>query len=565
MTDIDDKNKKFIDDLRAREEEELVETLARDKYGIPSVDLTSVGIENEALKMVEEKRARQLEVAPFDLTGKVVSIAVRAPARDDVRLLEEEIEKKGYVIKWFMASRASLEKAWARYEEISYAAKVRAGSLDVSPETLIKLSEEIKSVEDVLKAVEEVEKKDNTHKVSRMLEIMIGGSIGVGASDIHLEPEEADVRFRMRIDGILQEILRIDYPTFKFLNSRLKLLAGMKLTTTQAAQDGRFSIWLGKDEISLRVSAMPGAYGESIVMRILNPKSIRVQVEQLGMTEKLHKIALAEIQKPNGMILITGPTGSGKTTTLYAFMQKIYSPEIKIITIEDPVEYHLPGLTQTQVEPDKGYTFFEGLKSALRQDPDVIMVGEIREPSTAKTAVESALTGHLVFSTLHTNNAGGVIPRLIDLEVNPKILVSALRMSIAQRLVRKLCVVCRKKVKADSETEALLKKIIDDAKNEGKDMTEYEINTIPPYEIYEAVGCDKCNKTGYKGRLGIFEAILTDDAMEELIPKNPSEHEIKKVSQKQGILDMKEDGVLKILNGTTSVDEVKSVVDLLEE
>lgn len=565
MTDIDDKNKKFIDDLRAREEEELVETLARDKYGIPSVDLTSVGIENEALKMVEEKRARQLEVAPFDLTGKVVSIAVRAPARDDVRLLEEEIEKKGYVIKWFMASRASLEKAWARYEEISYAAKVRAGSLDVSPETLIKLSEEIKSVEDVLKAVEEVEKKDNTHKVSRMLEIMIGGSIGVGASDIHLEPEEADVRFRMRIDGILQEILRIDYPTFKFLNSRLKLLAGMKLTTTQAAQDGRFSIWLGKDEISLRVSAMPGAYGESIVMRILNPKSIRVQVEQLGMTEKLHKIALAEIQKPNGMILITGPTGSGKTTTLYAFMQKIYSPEIKIITIEDPVEYHLPGLTQTQVEPDKGYTFFEGLKSALRQDPDVIMVGEIREPSTAKTAVESALTGHLVFSTLHTNNAGGVIPRLIDLEVNPKILVSALRMSIAQRLVRKLCVVCRKKVKADSETEALLKKIIDDAKNEGKDMTEYGINTIPPYEIYEAVGCDKCNKTGYKGRLGIFEAILTDDAMEELIPKNPSEHEIKKVSQKQGILDMKEDGVLKILNGTTSVDEVKSVVDLLEE
>ncbi len=193
------------------------------------------------------------------------------------------------------------------------------------------------------------------------------------------------------------------------------------------------------------------------------------------------------------------------------------------------------------------------------------MVGEIRDPNTAKTAVESALTGHMVFSTLHTNNAGGVVPRLIDLEVNPKILVSALKMSIAQRLVRKLCTECRKKVPAKTEDETLMKKIVDDAKAEGKDMTEYGINTQPPYEIYEAVGCDKCNKTGYKGRVGIFEAILTDDAMEALIPQNPSEHEIKKVSQKQGILDMKEDGVLKILNGTTSIEEVKSVVDLMEE
>lgn len=565
MSDIDEKNKKFIEELRAKEEEELVETLAQEKYGIPSINLSGVTIENEALRLIDEQKAKMLEIAPFNITGKVVSIAVRSPSREDVAILEEELERKGYKIKWFMASRASLEKAWSRYEEISYAAKVKAGSLDISEESLNKLVVEIKSIKDIVKTIDEIKQKDNSHKISKMLEIIIGGAIGIGASDIHLEPEEENIRLRMRIDGILQEILRIDYITFKFINSRLKLLAGMKLTTTQSAQDGRFSIWLGKDEISLRVSAMPGAYGESIVMRILNPKSIRVQVEQLGMTEKLYKIVLSEIQKPNGMILITGPTGSGKTTTLYAFMQKIYSPEIKIITIEDPVEYHLPGLTQTQVEPDKGYTFFEGLKSALRQDPDVIMVGEIREPSTAKTAVESALTGHMVFSTLHTNNAGGVIPRLIDLEVNPKILVSALRLSIAQRLVRKLCTECRKKVTADSEKESLIKKILDDAKNEGKVMTDYGINTTTPFEIFEAVGCDKCNQTGYKGRIGIFEAILTDDEMESLIPQNPSEHEIKKVSQKQGILDMKEDGVLKILNGTTSFEEVRSVVDLEEE
>jgi type II secretory ATPase GspE/PulE/Tfp pilus assembly ATPase PilB-like protein len=321
----------------------------------------------------------------------------------------------------------------------------------------------------------------------------------------------------------------------------------------------------GKEEVSIRTSLIPGAYGESIVMRILDPKSIQINLEDMGIEPYLFSVIEEEIKKPNGMILVTGPTGSGKTTTLYAFLRKIYSAEIKIITIEDPVEYHLNGITQTQTNSEKGYTFLEGLRSALRQDPDVVMIGEIRDAETAKTAIESALTGHMVFSTLHTNNAAGVIPRLIDLEANPKIMVSALSLSIAQRLVRKLCPYCKVE-KAPTERESkILKLVMDTIKEEGKSLLNYKINPDAPIKLFSPIGCEKCNSTGYKGRIGIFEAIKTDEAIEKIIPQNPSEREIKKVARAQGILSMRQDGVVKILNGITSFEEVLSVVDLNEE
>jgi type II secretory ATPase GspE/PulE/Tfp pilus assembly ATPase PilB-like protein len=316
-------------------------------------------------------------------------------------------------------------------------------------------------------------------------------------------------------------------------------------------------------EISMRTSTIPGAYGESVVMRILDPRSIQVDLANMGIEPRLYTLIDAGIKKPNGLILITGPTGSGKTTTLYAFLRKIYSPDIKIITIEDPVEYHLQGITQTQVEGN--YSFLDGLRAALRQDPDVLMVGEIRDSETAKISVESALTGHIVFSTLHTNNAAGVIPRLIDLEVNPKIMVSALTLSIAQRLVRKLCTVCRAERPVTAEEEALLRKILTTAAANGKDIGAYNLAADMPIKLYKNVGCSECNKTGYKGRMGIFEAIKTDEAIEQIIPTNPSEREIKRVAAKQGIFNMREDGVVKILAGITSMEEVQSVVDLTEE
>lgn len=337
----------------------------------------------------------------------------------------------------------------------------------------------------------------------------------------------------------------------------------MKLTS-KIAQDGRFNIMEGNEEISIRSSLIPGSYGESIVMRILDPKAIQVEISELGIEPYLFSIVEQEISKPNGMILVTGPTGSGKTTTLYAFLRRIYNPEINVVTIEDPVEYHLKGITQTQVNAEKGYTFPEGLHSALRQDPDVIMVGEIRDGETAEISVQSALTGHMVYSTLHTNNAAGVIPRLIDLGVNPKILVSALSLSIAQRLVRKLCTKCKRE-KAPTEKEvALIKNILESIKAEGKDFARYNLSPDAPIVLHEAPGCEACNNTGYAGRIGIFEAIKTDAAIEKIIPENPSEREIKEVAKTQGILSMRQDGIIKILKGITSLEEVASVVDLSE-
>ena len=300
-------------------------------------------------------------------------------------------------------------------------------------------------------------------------------------------------------------------------------------------------------------------------MRILDPRSLQVELEELGIENYLFGIIKEEIAKPNGLILVTGPTGSGKTTPLYAFPRRIYSPEIKIITIEDPVEYHLKGITQTQVNEERGYTFPEGLRSALRPDPDVIMVGEIRDGDTASIAVQSALTGHMVFSTLHTNNAAGVIPRLIDLGVNPKILVSALSISLAQRLVRKLCKECKKESAATPEQSKTIKNIIAGMQAEGKNIANYKIADAASLKLWTAPGCDKCNATGYKGRIGIFEAIRTDEAIEKIIPENPSEREIKKVAAAQGILSMRQDGVVKMLAGITSYEEVASVVDLNEE
>lgn len=560
----DEKQQKDLDDFRRQEEEDLVQILAEAKYGVQPINLANIPIENEALRSIPQKEAETLGIAPFKLLGKDLHIAVRAPHADTIAELKKFFTEHGYVPHFYMASSTSLAKAWERYTELSYASESKAGAISVSGVALKEIMRDIKNIDDIKKAIERAE-KDATHTTSHILEIALAGAIAINASDLHFEPEEHTVRLRFRLDGILHEVMEITPAIHKFLNSRIKLLAGLKITASAIAQDGRFSIFLDEEEISLRVSLIPGAYGESIVMRILNPKSIRVKLEDLGIEPSLFEVFMREIKKPNGMILLTGPTGSGKTTTLYSFLQKIYSPEIKIITIEDPIEYHLPGITQTQTESEKGYTFLEGLRSSLRQDPDVIMVGEIRDSETAKIAVESALTGHLVFSTLHTNNAAGVIPRLIDLEVNPKILVSALSLSIAQRLVRKLCVHCKKEIPLTDEQTKVMKKIIENAKAHNKDFTKYGVDVEKTFIMYGPVGCTECNNTGYKGRMGIFEAILKTAEIEKIIPNNPSERDIKEIASHQGYLDMKEDGVVKILKGITSYEEVGSVVDFYEE
>ena len=414
----------------------------------------------------------------------------------------------------------------------------------------------VHTLEDVGNLVKEVLSMKRAYRISKIVEIVLAGSVALNASDIHLEPEESGVRLRYRLDGVLLDVLHLDEDTYNLILSRIKLVSEMKLNIKEKAQDGRFSIKLADKNIEIRSSVLPGPNGESIVLRVLNPDAIAVELESLGIHPKLLTILRKEISKPNGLVLTTGPTGSGKTTTLYAFLKKVYTPGIKVITIENPIEYHMSGIVQTQTDTKEGYTFAEGLRSALRQDPDVIMVGEIRDEETAEVAINAALTGHLVLSTLHTNNAAGSFPRLLDLGINPKVISSALNISIAQRLVRKLCEECKKEIPLSGDHKDLVDKVLKNI----KDPT--YIENVQREKVWTSVGCEKCGGLGFKGRIGIYEAILTTDEIEKVVTTNPSERDIRVAAESQGLLTILEDGVLKALEGITTLEELGRVVDL---
>ncbi len=565
----EDKQNRKLGELKEKEEEDLARDVAG-RFELEYIDLSAVPVDMDSLRLIPEKVAREAQMAPANQIGKKVKIAVLSPTNLKAKEVINGLSDKGYEVTVAIASPKSLEKVWARYADLSFSKETSAGVLDISTYDIEQFMSQIKSIGDVKKLIGDVIKLKRSFRISKILEIVLSGGLATDASDVHIEPEEENVRLRYRLDGVLTDILMFDKETFGLLLSRIKLLSGLKLNVKNEAQDGRFSVKIGADEIEIRTSILPGAYDESIVMRILNPKSIQVPLEDLGIPEKLLKILLKEIDRPNGMILTTGPTGSGKTTTLYAFLRKIYSPEIKIITIEDPIEYHLPGIVQTQVHTARqrtkedeesernDYTFASGLRSALRQDPDVIMVGEIRDADTASIAINSSLTGHLVFSTLHTNDAAGTYPRLIDLGVNPKVMTSAINISLAQRLVRKLCPYCKKKVAVEGDAKKTIDTVLAGIKDKSL------VTGVDASVMYQPVGCPKCNNLGYKGRTGLYEAILTDEALEKILVQNPSDREIKEVTKDQGILDMREDGVVKVLRGVTSLDELRRVIDLDE-
>lgn len=553
----EEKQDKKLKEIRNQEEEGLAKAMAT-KYSLPYIDLSVSPVNIDALRTIREDVARKAEVAPFNIIDKRVSLAIFSPNNESSIEAVEDLKRRGYTPNLYMTSRDSLEKVWARYKDLSYSFETKSGALDISNEEILNITQNVRHIEDVKKLIEEVLSQKKSYRISKILEIILAGAIALDASDIHLEPEESYVRLRYRLDGVLNDILNFDRDTFKLLVSRIKLTSEMKLNIRDKAQDGRFSIKLKDEEIEVRSSLIPGAYSESVVLRVLNPNAIGVPLEELGINEKLLGIILNELKKPNGMILNTGPTGSGKTTALYAFLKKIHTPDIKIITIENPIEYHLPGIVQTQTNDAEGYTFMEGLRSALRQDPDCIMVGEIRDEETAEIAVNAALTGHLVFSTLHTNDAAGTFPRLIDLGVNPKVITSAVNIAMAQRLVRKLCTFCRKETEIGKEEKAIIESALSTIADK-----EY-LKDIGVYKIYDSVGCDKCNFSGYKGRIGIFEAILTDEKIEMIVKENPSEREINAAAHDQGILNMKQDGVIKVLNGVTSLRELGRVINLLQ-
>lgn len=562
-----DKINSFLSRLNKEEEENFVKREA-DKYLLPYIDLKGIAPEPDALKQIKEEDAKDAEMAAFKQVGSKLYVAMFKPKTSKVDEILKNLESHGLEIIKFMTSHASLEHVWGRYSDIVETKVEPTGILDINSEILKEIMSNINTLDDLKNSILAIANGSKNFRISRIIELIISGGLHFKVSDIHIEPEKEKVRIRYRIDGELVDICFIDYPTMKLMNSRLKLLSGLKLSITEDAQDGRFSIIDSKIEIEVRVSLIPNNYGESFVMRLLDPRNIMANIESLGMSTKLYEIVERSIEKPNGIILTTGPTGSGKTTTLYAFVQKLYTPGIKIITIEDPIEYHLSGIVQTQVEEDKGYTFLSGLRAAMRQDPDIILVGEIRDEDTAKVAVNAALTGHLVFSTLHTNNAAGTIPRLLELGANPGTLASALSLSLAQRLVRKLCPNCKEKVITNEKESKQITNILGQMISNHKDDSMEVFTPKNNYEIYKAneTGCEKCTG-GYKGRIGIFEAIIMDRVISDTIIEERviNERKIKDLAISQRIPTMREDGIIKVLKGETSYEELMSVVDLYEE
>jgi len=554
-----------LNQLRREAEEKRANQIA-EKLNLPYLDLKITPIESESLGLIKEEKAKKAKAAIIKKKGKQLWLASQDPSNPLVKEILEELKKAGYQINLLVASESGLKKAWTGYEELAKKpAKEITGKVEIAGEVLEKLKKEIKSLDDIKKQIE----KTPISQASTIVEILLAGGLQTNASDVHLETETDKTNLRYRIDGLLQDVVFLSPKIYHFVLNRLKLLAGMKLNVHDTAQDGRFTIAIDKTDMEIRVSCIPSAYGENIVMRILNPKAIALGLEDLGLRPDILEIIQKEIQKPNGILITTGPTGSGKTTLLYAFIKKVNKPEVKIITLEDPIEYHLEGITQTQVEAKKdyasaknlqietesGYTFAKGLRAILRQDPDVILIGEIRDEETARIAVQAALTGHLVFSTLHTNDAAGAIPRFFDIGVAASNLASALNLIMAQRLIRKVCQKCRQAVSPSEAQLSEIKKTLTGLPKQVKRPT-----LDKKLKIYQAKGCSQCNQTGYQGRIGIFEMISINEEMEKLISASANHLQILKKAREQGMVSFYQDALLKALEGITTLEEVERVI-----
>lgn len=547
----DEKEQAKLEELRQREEEGLIRTLSA-KYGHQYVDLHGVTIDTDALRLISPEDARAGEIAVFGKTNRRLRVAIRNPNNAATQAALAALAARDFTVEIFMVSTASLEHAWTRYEDIKEAAASRRGVLDIATEEITRYREQLTTPQAIADALAELAARDTASTASAALEAILGGALAVEASDVHIEPEADAARLRLRLDGVLADVTDLPSELYTLLRSRLKLLSGLKLNISDRAQDGRFTIAAAGTELEIRASVIPGAYGESIVLRLLDPSTIGLAMEELGIGPRLFAILEEELARPNGMIITTGPTGSGKTTSLYAFLKRVHRPEIKVVTLEDPIEYHLEGIVQTQITEE--YAFATGLRAILRQDPDVILVGEIRDRDVAETAINAALTGHLVFSTLHTNDAAGAFPRLIDLGVDARLIGSALNLTLAQRLVRRLCKHCRKERPATPEEATLFRTHltgVDDA----------PVLTDTPL-LYDPVGCEQCGGMGYRGRIGVYEGIRVDATVEAAVISDPRESHILEAAAPQNIPSMLQDGLMKVLTGTTSLIELGRVVDL---
>ncbi len=531
---------------RASEEEQAAIRAAGS--GLPYLDLNIFPVGAETLSILPEEVARLGEITVIQKAGREIKVGVFDPNNKTTQEVLEKLEKdEGYRIKLYIVSRTSLKRTWDRYKHINLASSLEDMMLTLSGKDLEKFENDIKELVDLKKRIREL-------PTTEVLNVIIAGAIKMDASDIHTEPQKDDVRIRYRLDGVLHDIVHIPYNYYPYVLSRVKMLSGLKLNIKDRSQDGRFSIKTNKYEIDVRISILPGNYGENIVMRLLNQNETGFTLEDLGLRGRAAEQLAIQMAKPNGMILNTGPTGSGKTTTLYACIRKLNSPDTKIITIEDPIEYRLAGVSQTQVHKERGYDFANGLRAIVRQDPDVILVGEIRDEETGDIAVHASLTGHLVLSTLHTNSAAGAIPRLIDLGIRPSLITPSINCIIAQRLVRKLCPFCREEYVPAQETLESMSRFLSIISPKARVEVPKNITTL-----YRATGCPKCHGLGYKGRIGIFEIFEVTPSIEKLVLEMAPASDLLAASMEEGMVTMLQDGILKAAEGMTSMEEVERV------
>lgn len=516
--------------------------------GLGYITLVGFPIGPETIALIPRAEAERLRTVCFLKTPTQIRLATVNPDQEEVRLLAEHLGSKHHAnVEIYLVSDHSLDKALKMYDRLPKIMKV-SNDIEVSSEDLDRFQREIKDLRDLEAKLQDV-------TVTDIFIFLLAGAMLTRSSDIHIEAEADDIRVRYRIDGVLTSVATLPPEKWPRIISRIKLMAGLKINIIKTPQDGRITLYLKEEKIDIRVSTLPTAFGESVVMRILRPSDTATTFAELGLRGRAFAQLQDEIRRPNGMIVVTGPTGSGKTTTLYAILKELNQEDTKIITLEDPIEYKLPGINQSQVDWSKGYTFAKGLRSILRQDPDIVMIGEIRDLETSETATQAALTGHLVLSTLHTNDAAGAIPRFLSMGSKPYLLAPALNVIIAQRLVRKICPSCRYEEDLDTATLERVTKVLETIPTTSGHKIEIDLSR--PLTFSKGRGCAICHGLGYLGRIGIFEVLVVDGQVEQLILGNQiSELTVRAAAEHQGMITMAQDGLLKALDGMTTVDEV---------
>jgi type IV pilus assembly protein PilB len=514
--------------------------------GVPFVNLEKEIIPREILQMIPEPIAKKYKIVAFKKTDEELKVAMLNP--EDIQTIDFIRKKTGLKISPCLTTEEGVENALKQYEQ-----SLKAEFGDIIEKNAGDVASE-----------ESLEKVAQGLPIIRIVDTLLKHAILQEASDIHIEPDEKEVRIRYRIDGILHDAMTLPKSVMDGIVARIKILSNLKLDEHRLPQDGRFKIEQDSHRVAFRVSILPVYSGEKVVMRLLDESSKGLTLEGMGLWGKSLEDIHQAIKKPNGMILVTGPTGSGKTTTLYTIMDILNTPQVNISTVEDPIEYKMPRINQTQVMPQIGLTFSSGLRSLLRQDPDIIMIGEIRDKETMEIAVHAAMTGHLVLSTLHTNSAAGAIPRLLDMGAESFLVASTINVVAGQRLLRKLCPDCRQAYTLDKELSDSLRKqvdiirIIEIAKKNNLIDAKAGIDWVN-FQFWRPGGCSRCNQEGYKGRIGIYEVLGVSENIAQMIGKQATSDEIEKKATEEGMLKLVEDGFIKALQGITSIEEVLRV------